>query len=234
MNFKKRFENRIEQDKKSMVTESDRAYLSTLQNMVAERPEGEVIAKSFNRKPLIISVACFLVAALTVTLILYYTLYSKPKNIFYLTENYVLVDSDIDELNADLTLFTLEVDTAKYSFKVIRTYDSVSGDTLFYRLDIISQDISLKTQIEIVVNENFIHDDMHYSEETVEGSISGYTINYTQSLSSTSVSGITLNIVDCMGEMQIGTQWIYIQDYRELSFAEGTFVETLQSIIHFK
>lgn len=234
MNFKKRFEKRIEEDKKSMLNESDMAYLSTLQNMVAEHPEGEVIAKPFNYKPLIISVACFLTAALTAFLIFYYTLFSKPDDIFYFKDNFVTVDSDVEELNSDLILFSFEADKAKYSVDVFKVYDSVSEDTLYYVLEInnATQDFSLKVRLEIVVNKNYTHPDMEYRKETIQSSISVYTLTYMQDIISMSVPG--LYTVDCMGEMQIGTQWIYVTRYQEISLAEGTFIETLQSMIHFK
>lgn len=236
MNFKKRFEKRIEEDKKSKITESDMAYLATLQDMVVERPEGEVIAKPFNyKKPLLISVACFLVAALTVSLILYYTLFPKSENIFYFEYNFVTVDSDVAELNSDLTLFTFEADEEMYAVKVKRTYDSVSGDTILYILDInnVTQDMSLTTQLEIVVNENYTHPALNYNEEIIESEISGYKIIYTQNIAPEILAGITINTVECMGEMQVGKQWIYVTYYQEVSLAEGTFVETLQSMLHF-
>ena len=235
MNFKKRFEKRIEEDKKSMYTESDREFLKVLQGMAVECPEGEVIAKPRNyKKPLIISVACFLVVALALSLILYYTLSPKPDDIFYLTDNFVEVDSDMDELNSDLVLFSLEADETKYSIDVKRVYDSVSTDTLYYRLIInnATQDFSLKIEFEIVVNKNFIHDNMNYRTEKLESTISTYSLIYTQDITPSALSGFSN--VDCIGEMKIGKQWVYIMKYQELSLGEGTFIETLQSMIHIK
>lgn len=236
MNFKKRFEKRIEEDKKSRISESDMAFLATLQDMVVERPEGEVIAKPFNyKKPLLISVACFLVAALTVSLILYYTLFSKPKVPFYSLDNSVTVDSGVAELNSDLDLFTFEVDEEVFAVEIKKIYDSVSGDTLFYQLGInfVTEDVSIVTHIEIVVNKNFTHPALNYSGKMIESQISGYKLSYTQSITPTLFDEVTANVIDCMGEMQVGKQWIYVTYYQEVSLAEGTFVETLQSMLHF-
>lgn len=231
MNFKKRFDKRIEEDKKSMLTESDRAFLATLQDMVVERPQGEVLAKPFNyKKPLIISVACFMVAALTVFLILWFALPAKPNGKVYFEDNFVEVRSDVTELNSDLILFSFEADE-NYSVDISKVYDSVSNDTLYYKLKM-SDDYSVNIRLEIVVNKNYIHSDMAYWAETTEDAISGYTIKYAQTI--TPLAGMPFNTVNCMGEMQIGNQWIYIMSYEEMSLTEGTFIETLQSMIHFK
>lgn len=233
MNFKKRFEKRIEEDKKSMLTESDRAFLATLQDMVLERPQGEVLAKPDYKKPLIISVACFMVAALTVFLILHFTLLSKQNGTpMYFTDNFVEVESDMDELNSKLDLFTVEADEDKYSVDVFRTYDSVSGDIIYYRV-IISDENGLNIRLHIVVNKNYAHPEMDYSAETSSITISDYTLVYLQTVTPTTVAGTPFNTVNCMGEMQVGKQWIYILSYKEMSLTEGTFIETLQSIIHF-
>lgn len=233
MNFKKRFDKRIEEDKKSMLTESDRAFLATLQDMVVEQPHGEVLAKPFNnKKPLIISVACCMVAAITVFLILYFTLFSKHQGTFYLTDNFVEVKSDVIELNSDLILFSFEADE-NYSVDISKVYDSVSNDTLYYKLAV-TNELSLQIQLDIVVNKNYIHSDMGYWTETSDVTISDYKLSYLQTVTPMPIGGMPFNLVRCMGEMQIGKQWIYIINYEEMSLTEGTFIETLQSIIHFK
>lgn len=236
MNFKKRFEKRIEEDKKSMYSESDRAFLATLQDMVVECPDGEVIAKHVNyKKPLMIAVACFLAVALALTLILYFTLPHKSGDKLYLDSNFADAESDINELNSDLALFAFEVYETKYSIDIKRIYDSVSGDTLYYRLAInnATQDFNLNTELHIVVNKNYIHDDITYLyDDIIEKPISGYRLIYTQTVTPSAIPGI--NTVDCMGEMKIGYQWVYIMKYHELSLGEGAFVENIQSMIHIK
>lgn len=233
MNFKKRFEKRIEEDKKSMLTESDRAFLATLQDMVVERPQGEVLAKPFNyKKPLIISVACFMVAALTVFLILWFALPSKPKGKVYFEDNFVEVRSDVTELNSDLILCSFEADE-NYSLEIFKIYDSVSNDTLYYKLKM-SDDYGINIKLEIVVNKNYNHPAIIYGAETSGITISDYTLVYLQTVTPMPIGGVSFNSVNCMGEMQIGNQWIYIMSYEEMSLTEGTFIETLQSMIHFK
>lgn len=233
MNFKKRFNKRIEEDKRSMLTESDMAYLATLQSMVVERPEGEVIAKPLNyKKPLLISVACFLAVALALSLVLYFTL-TKQKGIFYQDDNFREVVSSVEMLNSDLLDFSLVVDENKYSADVQKVYDSVSGDTIYYKLTL-NDGQRLSVQFEIVVNKNYTHSEMLYGWELFESAVSGNRLIYTQNITSSSVAGIAVNTVVCTGEIKIGNQWVYIIGYQEISLGEGTFVDFMQSIIQIK
>lgn len=238
MSFRKRFDKLIEEDKKSRITEKDRAFLASLESMIVEPPQGEVKVKTFNYRAVLICVACALVAALTILLIFYYTL--KPNSfdppIEYFEDYFETVESDEIELNGDLILFTFEVDKSRYIVEINRTYDSLSGDTLYYTLFITNAtpDFTLSAKYEIVVNENYTHTDINYRREIIETEISGYSIKYTQDITSENVFGMTVNTVECIGEIQVGTEWIYITKYQETSLTEGTFLETLQSMIHFK
>lgn len=235
MNFKKRFEKRIEEDKKSMYTESDMAFLATLQNMVVGRPDGEVVAKRIDyKKPLLIAGACFLVVALALSLILYYTLSSTSVGEkYYLDYNRDSVESTVEELNSALDLFSFEANESLYNIDVKKYYDKESEDTLYYNLSInTTHGLGFNAEIDIVVNKNFIHDSINYRSEKLESMILGYTLIYTHDITPTAITGI--NTVNCMGEIKVGNQWIYINSYEELSMGEGTFVETLQSMIHIK
>lgn len=234
MNFKKRFEKRIEEDKKSMYTESDRTFLVTLQDMVVERPEGEVVAKHFDfKKLLLIAVACFLAVALALTLVLYFTLSPKPADdIFYLTDDLDSVESNVAELNSDLKLFYFQADESKYNVDVAK-YCSDNDDTLYYKLYISAiQGLGFNAEIDIVVKKNVIHDEINYKKEKLESTISVYTLIYTQTITPIASTGI--NTVDCIGEMKIGSQFLYIVKYQELTMGEGSFVENIQSMIHIK
>ena len=234
MNFKKRFEKRIEEDKKSMCTENDMAFLATLQEMVVECPDGEVVAKRIDyKKPLMIAVACFLTVVLALTLVLYFTLSPKPADdIFYLTDDLDSVESDVAELNSDLKLFYFEADESKYNVDVAK-YCSDNDDTLYYKLYISAiQELSFNAEIDIVVKKNAIHDEINYKKEKLKSKISSYTLIYTHNITTTAIPGI--NAVDCKGEMKIGSQCVYILKYRELSMGEGAFLENIQSMIHIK
>lgn len=260
MNFRKRFDKRIEEDKRSMLTDGDMEFLNSLQNMVAERSEdtreGNVKVKTFNYKVLLMVVAAVLALTFAVLIILYYTLDSgnlnpvepspeingstDPANptdppFEYYSDNFVKAMSDTEELNGDLILFKFRTDESKYSVDIEKTYDSVSGDTLFYTLKIsnTTPDIPLLATLEIVVNKNFNYDAIWYNNELIEATLSGYSIKYTQDITSTSVDNVTINRVECRGQMQIGDQFLYVIQYQETSLTEGTFLETLQSMLIF-
>lgn len=231
MNFKKRFNKRIEEDKRSMLTESDMAYLATLQSMVVERPEGEVIAKPLNyKKPLLISVACFLAVALALSLVLYFTL-QKPKDVFFRGEDYADFPSSLEELNSDLNDFSLTFDEDSYILSNVSKARTDRGDTLYYNLYAYSEQ-GVAVQLKVVVNKYYINQDLELGSNVLQTTISGHTLKYVQNSSSSPIDGY--QVINCKGEINIGTQWIYVMQYQEYSLDEGTFVDFMQSIIQIK
>ena len=243
MKIKKFLKKVAEEDRESLINEKDIEFLASIgvdynKKQVAaenELPASYYLTASiFNHKALLISIACFLVAALTVSLILYY--YLKPVSlkppIHYFTDNFKEVDSDLEELNFDLDLFSVVVNENDYELSIKKTYDSLSGDNLFYRLSFNHKNGQIQSfKLDIVVNSLYEHEQVEYSKELVESQISDYDIRYIET--SKSISGTPFSTITCQGEMQIGDQWIYIENYEEMALGQSTFIETLQSIISF-
>lgn len=242
MKIKKFLKKVAEEDRESLINEKDIEFLSSIgvdynKKQVAAQNEPPasyyLTANAFNYKALLISVACFLVVALTLSLILYFSL--KPSSIkppiHYFESNFVKVDSNLEELNSNLDLFKLVVNDNDYDLKIEKTYDSLSGDNLFYSLSFNQRNAQIKLfKLEIVVNSLYEHEQIKY-DEPVEAQIAEYTIKYTEDVKS--MSGTPFKKVICQGEMQIGEQWIYIENYEETALEQSTFIETLQSIISF-
>ena len=169
------------------------------------------------------------------TLSLYFSLKSPSVEppIHYFEDNFVEVDSNLQELNADLQLFALTIDTDEYEVSIRKTYDSVSGDDLFFTLEFsANQGLSKKFRLEIVVNKFYKHEELTYTDDLSKTQFSGYTLKYLES--SQPMTGTPFVSVDSMGELQIGEQWIYIVRYEETAFGQSTFIETLQSLISIK
>lgn len=231
MKYEEYLDNLIAEDKKSMLTEHDMQLLASLQNMVEERPSGEVIAKPRNRKRIILSLtACFIVAVVAITLIVYYAL-NGPGNALYLKDNFVEVESDLSELNADLNFYNINVSEIENNVIVKRIYDSVSGDNIYYDLKIGGTQIEYG--ITVVVNKNYNYEDFKFDKEPYQSTLLNYSILYTQLVEPAS-DGTSSNVVNCKAEWQIENQCLYVTRYREYSDGEGTFFETLQSIVQFK
>ena len=230
-----------EEDRESLINDKDIEFLASIgvdynKKRIAAQNEPPasyyLTAKPFNYRVLWVCLAIFIVVVITVSIILYS--YFKPNlvepPIQYFEGNFVKVDSDIDELNADLELFSLVVNENDYDLLIEKTYDSLSGDTLYYRLNISLQNGKL-FKLDIVVNRLYEYKQFSFDREPVETKISGYTLKYVEDIEEmfpplTKVTG--------KGEMRIGEQWIYIEKFEEMTLGQSTFIETLQSIISFK
>lgn len=231
-----------EEDRESIINEKDIEFLSSIgvdynKKKVAAQNEPKasyyLTASAFNYRVLLICLACFVVAAITVTIILYNhfnpDLVEPP--IHYFEDNFVKVDSNLDELNADLELFELVVNENDYDLKIEKTYDSLSGDNLYYSLKFNQNNEHTKSlKLDIVVNSLYEYEQPVY-QESVNAQISEYTIIYVEDVKA--MPDTPFSTVTCKGKMQIGKQCIYIVTYEEMAWGQSTFIETLQSIISF-
>ena len=243
MKIKKFLEKAAEEDRESQITEKDIEFLSSVgvdynKKIEADKTEPNasyyLAASAFNYKTILITVACFMLIALVITLSLYFSLRPAPVTppIQYFDDNFVSVDSDLQELNSDLLLFSLTADPDLYDVDIVKTYDSVSGDTLFYSLIFTSKvGLGKLFTLDIVVNGLYEHNELYYASEIKGAQLSGYALKYTEV--SVSITGTPFYSVSCLGEIQIGEQWVYITDYEETALVQNPFITTLQAIINF-
>ena len=245
MNIKKFLEKAAEEDREALINDRDIEFLASIgvdynkkREAANKEPDSSyyLTARTINYKALYTSIACFLIVAITViSLSLYFTLKPSPvESIHYFEDNFVEVDSNLDELNKDLRLFSLNVDENDYRVAIKRTYDSLSGDDLFFTLDFTALSGTGKNfELDVVVNKSFTHEKLPYSnkEQLLKAQFLDYTLEYEEITQPMSGRLVT---VDCIGEIQIGEQWIYITKYNEMAMGQGTFVETLSSIIKIK
>lgn len=246
MKIKKFLEKAAEEDRESLINDKDIEFLASIgvdynkkREMAKKEPDSSyyLTARSVNYKALFAGIACFLIVAITaVALSLYFSLKtpSVEPPIHYFEDNLVKVDSDLQELNADLKLFSIIIDPDKYDVDIKKTYDSVSGDNLFFTLEFnVEEQLTSKNfTVDIVVNKFYTHKELAYIEDEIQRyQFSDYTLKYTENVQPT--SGPFVN-VSCKGEMQIGEQWIYITNYSEKAWGQSTFIDTMQSLISIK
>ena len=245
MKIKKFLEKAAEEDRESLINDKDIEFLASIgvdynkkREAAKKEPDSSYYrtARAVNYKALFTSIACFLIVAITaVSLSLYFSLKSPSVEppIHYFDDNFLEVDSNLEELNSDLELFVLTVDADVYNVSIKRTYDSLSGDNLYYSLDFTAKNgLGKKFEFDIVVNKFYEHNELSYTLEIKETQFSDYTIKYYENFQS--ISGTPFVIIDSKGEVQIGEQSIYITKYEEKSLGQSTFIETLQSLISFK
>lgn len=241
MKTKKFLEQVAEEDREALVNDRDIEFLESIGVDYNKKSAAakESLNSSYyrtksavNYRAVLVSVASLIVAFIAVALILFYTLKPAPfeSPIEYFEANEVDVPSDLQELNSDLKLFSLTVDTSEYGLKTTRIYDELSEDNLYYMLEFTATGVlNKKFTLDVVVNSNYKHKELEYTDFK-EAQISNYKMKYSE-------YSVPFNPpfsrVNCTGEIQIGEQWIYITDYTETAIGQGTFIETLQSIITF-
>ena len=239
MKIKKFLEKAAEEDREALINDRDVEFLASIgvdyekkREAAKKEPDSSYYlnARAINYKALLAAIACFLVVAITaMSLSLYFSL--RPSPIHYFDDNFIEEKSDIQKLNEDLQLFTLNVDSDEYDVNIKRTYDSLSGDSLFYSLDAVAKTgLSKNFKLKVVVNKFYANEELPYaSDQLEEYQISGYILKYFESTQQ--MSGTLLISSSCMGELQIGEQCVYITKYEENAFGQSTFIDTMKSII---
>lgn len=237
MKIKKFLEQVAEDDRESLVDDKDIEFLASIgvdYNKKREEDKNKpqasyyLTAPAFNYKAFLISASCFIVVAIAVFLIVFYSLKPFEPPVGYLDADGE-ESSNLQVLNSDLDLFTLTVDDGEYELDITRFYDKSSNNSVYYTM--IFTGTMKSFNFDIVVNSEYEYKEKDYSGELKKAQISGYTLNYIETLSQ--VPGFPFYEISCKGEMQIGEQWIYITSYNETNL-QNTLVETLQEIITFK
>ena len=240
MKIKKFLEKVAEEDRESLINDKDVEFLASIgvdyekkRDAAKTEPQSShyLKASAFNYRALLTAIPCCIVAALIVATSLFYTLRPSPVEspVHYFDKNFVTVNSNLQELNADLQLFIITVDDDVYDVVIKRTYDSFSSDNLYYTLDFTTENsLNKKFKLDIVVNKFYKHEGLPYTNVLKESKFSDYTLKYEEKFEP------LLDEVNCKGEMQIGEQWIYIVNYTETAYEHSAFIETLQSLITFK
>ena len=164
------------------------------------------------------------VAAIVVSLVLLLPLLFPAPNVppkkHYLAENERETTLELATLNATLPEMYLEFD-AHYEGKVRRFYDSVSSDTLYYKLNFVQQneEIDEKVIIHIYVNSDYEKQKNIDSSIVKEMSIGEFDISYNELIEEES----SLFTLTYLAVTQHGGITIYIE-YEQLSLdEEGNF-----------
>lgn len=233
MNAKKYLKQQAEQDRKEILDSDDGEFLRALQQQVQPEP------RSQKRVPLRVwlpSLASAVAAVVLITCIAVYYPFDTDQPVVpppqkeYLDANLTTSDSTLEELNRDVKEFDLQIDSALYTYSVKKTSDSVSGDVLYYHTTIANPNTFIKMEIVTVCNPDYQYKNFTFGEETSETTLTAYTVTY--STSTNLDPEFELEFLNAKAQIQKGQEIVYVTDYSELLLStEGTFLETLQSIV---
>lgn len=235
MKIKKFLEKVADEDREALIDEKDIEFLASIGVDYNKKREADkkkpsasyyLTAPAFNYKAFLISASCFILLAISVFLIVFYSLkpFEPPVGFMDIVED--KADSNLQELNEDLNLFSLSVD--EYECSVTKYFNKNNNESLYYSLE--CNGLMKSFKFDIVVNSRYEHNKISYTEELEEVRISEYTLKYNEVIEP--ISDTPFNEISCKGEIQIGEQFIYIVNYSE-THMQSTFVETLKSIINF-
>lgn len=207
-----------------LETDSDREFLSRLKESVAEKPKPK---HNKNWLWAIPSGAVVCAAVLVGTLVPLL----GGGDIRYDDANFVWVDSDLQEISRVLTNLTIHISENPV---IKRTFDSISGDNLFYTLFIeeSSDNTSYSIEVKIIVNDKYEFDDFNVTDAFVTKIYPNYSVSYDQQITAID-SDINLNLVQCNAKINNAKYDIYVTKYDEYAIGNGTFLTVIDNMFEF-
>lgn len=224
MNAKKYLREQAEKDQQKVLSADNGEFFHSLQDKMENKSK-----KKNHLITWIVSTATVLTSIIVIVCVLiFYNPTETP--IVYLEENFNTYDSTIEELNNDIQNFSIEIDNSIYSSKILKTVDTISGDTLYYIVGINSLDTLINFEIVIVCNKNYQYKDFNKTNEFINLALPNYAISYLTTLTQDPDFGI--NKLSGMAEINLDNEYVYITKYSEFMLdAEGSFLKIIQQII---
>ena len=228
MNVKKFLKKKAQEDLESVRSDADQEILQRLKNAVVEEPPKQ--RRNLKWLWAIPSGA----VALTVATVLIVELVPFPNQdsggVRYDEVNVEHVDSDFSELSNALTNLTLQV-TEQQEISVVKYYDSLSGDDLYYVLNVAenSMEAMYSTRLLIVVNENYDYSSFEITDDFKTETYSDYSIIYRQQ--TTNDTGV--NLIQCRAQIDNSKYEMYVLTYEEYSVDNGMFLTVINNLLDF-
>ena len=223
MRAKKYLKQQAKQDREKLL-EEDKDFLRVLEQQVAEEPP-----KNRLRFPRwLFALAGSIVAA--VLIVCFAVFFPFKKKVTYFDGNLDQTSSSFDELNLNIQNFQFHFNESLYSLTVRKTFDKISGDTLFYTANLTAFDNTVVLEIVTVCNPNYQYKNFSYNNDTQNQALANYTVTY--SFITTTDEEFGFETLHATASIQKGKEMVYVTKYSELLLTpDGTFLETLQSIV---
>ena len=230
MNVKKFLKKQAKKDLQALETDEDRAFLRQLEDIA----EKNARAKKRNLNWLWAIPSCALAGGVAAILLVGLLPPAVgPDEIKYIEANFESVDSDMAAFSAAAKNLTVNL-TADQTVTVSRTYDQASGDDLYYTLRIAetTETVFVNLDLLVVVNERYDYDDFQITESFVTETVSDFSVTYRQII--TANSDVGLNLIQCKGKIEKPNFEIYVLNYEEYAFDEGSFLSYLDRLLNFE
>lgn len=227
MNVKKRLEQEANATHQKILEESDKSFLSSLQEQVSEPKRRPVF---FHWKAWLTGAACSLAAALVIVCTVLFIPFKKQ--VVYLEKNFHTSASDVSALNADLKDFAVIIGEDLIVTDIKKTVDGPSGDSLFYVLALRTADRRIQTRLTIVCNQYFNYEDQ-YTLSYQQAQLSDYNVHYY--IENSVNPAFQCYNINAYAKIEGTTEIIYITQYQEIALDEnGTLFEFIESLVQLK
>lgn len=215
--MKKTLKDQARQAEQKILEDNKDFYNNITHKYFSEKP---TLKRNLIKASSIVT-ACLLVVAF-LSIALYAVFKEEPE---YLLQNEVTIDSDINELNNVVPWCPIN-NIDEFIYRVTRTYDSISGDNLYFKLKINIESFSEKAVIYLFVNSKYKSNKELTDIKSIK--INGIDINYEEKFFIDSDEKNNFNINALFKKNGIE---IYIE-YNQIWYENDThFFEFLKNII---
>ncbi len=202
MKIKKQLQKANKEINEKIIEDGYDLYKTLIDENFFEKQEVVQSSKKSRKLVLAFLLSSAFIFVIALSLILSFSLMNTDQYIQYIDSNNVTIDCNLNEINnADSQI---NINTNQFTYSCHKTYDKVSGDTLYYSLKLIHKEDLLEAQISIVNNKNYSFEE-YYNNEKNTGTYKGYTMTYSVKLNESDM----LPMNQFFGCLEIGETKVY-------------------------
>lgn len=228
MKTKKFLYQQAEQDRQTILSESDERFLQETKAKIEANSPAPAARRFPRLKYLAAGGAGILASVAVLVCVLVFFPRAQGGAPHYYEDNFVRSSSTVREMDDDMKEFTFNISDTLNTIRVEKTTDSVSGDVIMYRADITSIDATVDMTIIAVCNENYNYDGWTITDNYSFEKLPLYDIRYLAEEKQDPNFGF--DTYSAQAEIQRNSEYIYI-NYTEALSGQPRFFDLIQSLI---
>lgn len=211
MKGKKFLKQQFDIDKKQILEASkDETYYSMLEQ-IRNAPKPKQNFWKRNLKWIAGAASVAVSAVILVCVLVFYPFASTDTLPIYLEENFEILNSTFDEMDADMKEYDFNIDKSIYTIIVNKTIDKISGDTILYSVHMMHINTTIKFDFVAVCNPNYTYPHFDITDKFTDIALPQYTVSYSDNKTTAGM----LTILNSKAKIQKDKEIIYITDYEE-------------------
>lgn len=150
-------------------------------------------------------------AVILVCVLVFYPFAPEGSAILYSEENFEVLDSTFDEMNADMKEYDFNITKSTATIKVSKTIDKISGDTILYTVKITDTLLPNRFTFVAVCNPDYSYPSFEITDKFTDIVLPQYTVSYSDNRTTAGM----LTILNSKAKIQKDKEIIYITEYQE-------------------